>query len=105
MVCDTPNAIKRMLPGMMFALRADNLTVAEETLKTVDGIHDIQPYGDVLNLLVEDESVGERIKSRLDEVGVTIDSLRPAPPRLEEAFIYFVRQYRNSKTEEQEEIA
>jgi len=93
MVCDTPNAIKRMLPGMMFALRADNLMLAEDTLKTVEGIHDIQPYGDVLNLLVADESVGMRIMSRLEVAGVRIESLRPAPPRLEEAFIYFVRQY------------
>jgi ABC-2 type transport system ATP-binding protein len=93
MVCDTPNAVKRMLPGMMFALRADNLLLAENALKTVNGVRDIQSYGDVLNLLVDDESVGARIKTRLDEVGVTIDSLRLAPPRLEEAFIYFVRQY------------
>ena len=99
MVCDTPNAVKRMLPGMIFALRADNLMLAEDALKTLDGIHDIQPYGDVLNLLVEDKSIGARIKTRLDEAGVTIDSLRPAPPRLEEAFIYFVRQYSAEKQE------
>jgi ABC-2 type transport system ATP-binding protein len=110
MVCDTPNAIKRMLPGMMFALRADDLLRAENVLKTVDGVHDIQPYGDVLNLLVEDESVGARIKSRLEDEGITIDSLRPAPPRLEEAFIYFVRQYSTNHTmghtaEKQEVIA
>jgi ABC-2 type transport system ATP-binding protein len=106
MVCDTPNAIKRMLPGMMFALRADNLLLAENTLKSVNGIHDIQSYGDVLNLLVDDESVGAHIKSRLEDAGVTIDSLRSAPPRLEEAFIYFVRQYSaNHASEKQEVIA
>ncbi|MBN1562529.1 MAG: ABC transporter ATP-binding protein [Anaerolineae bacterium] len=100
MVCDTPNAVKRMLPGMMFALRADNLMLAENVLKTVEGIHDIQPYGDVLNLLVEDESVGTRITACLHDAGVKIESLRPAPPRLEEAFIYFVRQFSTNHVQE-----
>lgn len=93
MVCDTPKAIKDMLPGMIYALRADNLVLAEDVLTSLDGIHDIQPYGDVLNLLVEDDTVGARIITRLNDAGITVDSLRPAAPRLEEAFIYVVRQY------------
>lgn len=105
MVCDTPNAVKRMLPSMILALRADDLTAAENAIEAIDGVRDIQPYGDVLNLLVDDESVGARIQTRLEEVGVTVNSLRPAPPRLEEAFIYFVRQYSaNPNPDKQEAI-
>lgn len=98
MVCDTPSAVKRMLPGVVLALRADNLLRAEQLLADVAGIHDIQPYGDVLNIIADDETVGATVEARLAGEGIQVESLRPAPPRLEEAFIYFVRQY-NEKEE------
>jgi ABC-2 type transport system ATP-binding protein len=93
MVCDTPGAIKRMLPGSVLALRGDNLLRAEDVLKDIDGVLDVQPYGDVLNVIVEDETLRPALHDRLTAAGVTVHSLRPTPPRLEEAFIYFVRQY------------
>jgi ABC-2 type transport system ATP-binding protein len=96
MVCDTPSAIKRMLPGKVLALRADDLLLAEKLLKTWDGALDVQPYGDVLNIIVKEEMQDTDIEARLTAEGIHITSLRPTPPRLEEAFIYFVRQYASS---------
>ncbi|NDJ77244.1 MAG: ABC transporter ATP-binding protein [Chloroflexi bacterium] len=93
MICDSPSGIKRMLPGSVLALRADNLTLAEDVLKQVPDVLDVQPYGDVLNIISNDEAGASAIESRLTAAGVTVDSLRPTPPRMEEAFIYFVRQY------------
>ncbi|MBN1201788.1 MAG: ABC transporter ATP-binding protein [Anaerolineae bacterium] len=93
MVCDTPGAVKRMLPGAVLALRADNLAAAERVLKDMQQVIDVQPYGDVLSVIVTDHGDSAAIEARLSEAGVQVESLRPAPPRLEEAFIYFVRQY------------
>jgi ABC-2 type transport system ATP-binding protein len=101
MICDTPGAIKRLLPGAVLALRADNLTLAEQTLTRLENVIDVQPYGDVLSVIVKDHAARSEIETQLAGAGVTVESLRPAPPRLEEAFIYFVRRYAmDHKTEE-----
>jgi ABC-2 type transport system ATP-binding protein len=102
MVCDTPGAIKRKLPGVVLALRADNLVLAERALNGMEGILDVQPYGDVISLIVENDKAKQDIEAQLSEAGVHIHSLRPAPPRLEEAFIYFVRQYTTADKTKQE---
>jgi ABC-2 type transport system ATP-binding protein len=93
MVCDTPAAIKDRLPGVVLALRADDLIHAESVLKTIDGVIDIQPYGDVLNMIVSDQALQDSIQRQLSTAGVNVQSIRLAPPRLEETFIYFVKQY------------
>jgi ABC-2 type transport system ATP-binding protein len=93
MVCDTPSAIKQRLPGVVLALRADDLIRAEDVLKTVDSVIDIQPYGDVLNMIVSDQNLQSSIEQQLTAAGVNVQSIRLAPPRLEETFIYFVKQY------------
>lgn len=96
MVCDTPAAIKRMLPGRVFTLRVadlNDLTRAVARLRHLPGMVDVQPYGDTLSLLVGDALREDDITGALAQDGVTVESLRPAPPRLEEAFIYFVRQF------------
>jgi len=105
MVCDTPGAIKRMLPGIVLALRADDLLLAEKVIAALDGVIDVQPYGDVLNIIVPDESFQSPITTALSEAHVTVNSLSPAPPRLEEVFIYFVRQYRTNGVPSKEQMA
>ena len=102
MVCDTPSAIKRKLPGKVLALRGDNLLHAEKTLQGIDSVLDIQPYGDVLHIIVKQDVQPADIEALLTTAGVHVDTLRPTPPRLEEAFIYFVRQYAKSPVSTQE---
>jgi ABC-2 type transport system ATP-binding protein len=93
MICDTPGAIKRMLPGNVLALRADDLTLAEQVLRQMDGMVDVQPYGDMLNMIVQGDDMPSKVEARLRAAGITVADLRPTPPRMEEAFIYFVRQF------------
>lgn len=98
MMCDTPAAIKRKLPGVVLGLRADDLNRAEALLKREPCVIDVQPYGDTLNIIARSEdgkpeTVRADVERVLLEGGIKVDSLRPVPPRLEEAFIYFVRQY------------
>jgi ABC-2 type transport system ATP-binding protein len=93
MICDTPGAIKRMLPGDVLTLRADNLALAEQVLRQMEGVADVQPYGDMLNMIVQGDGMPPKVEARLRAAGVTVADLRPTPPRMEEAFIYFVRQF------------
>ncbi|MCD4685548.1 MAG: ABC transporter ATP-binding protein [Anaerolineae bacterium] len=102
MVCDTPGAIKRMLPGIVLALRANDLLAAEKAVTEIDGVIDVQPYGDVLNIIVPGETFRAPITATLTSAGITVHSVQPAPPRLEEVFIYFVRQYRANDPQSKE---
>jgi ABC-2 type transport system ATP-binding protein len=98
MVCDTPGAIKRRLPGQVLALRADKLNVAEQVLQALSAVIDVQPYGDTLSLIVDHKTDPDELAAVLSRASVEVHSLRPTPPRLEEAFIYFVKQYEMGKT-------
>lgn len=93
MICDTPAAIKRMLPGSVMALRADDLNRAAAVLADMAHVIDVQPYGDMLSIIVTHGCTPADLEQDLAQAGIHILDLRPAPPRLEEAFIYFVRQY------------
>jgi ABC-2 type transport system ATP-binding protein len=93
MICDTPAAIKRMLPGDVLALRADDLNRAAAALANMARVIDVQSYGDRLSVIVERANGTADLEQGLAQAGVHITDLRPAPPRLEEAFIYFVQQY------------
>jgi ABC-2 type transport system ATP-binding protein len=104
MVCDTPGAIKRMLPGIVLTLRANDLFEAEKIITALDGVIDVQPYGDVLNIIVPDESFQSSITTALSDANITVRHLNPAPPRLEEVFIYFVRQYRTNSVPSKEYV-
>jgi len=105
MACDTPLKLKQLLPGVVYALRADDLLRAERILKTNASVLDVQPYGDILNIIVPDESHHRQLKEQLSQHDITIHSLRPTPPRLEEVFIYLVRQYRKDSNLQQEQFA
>ena len=96
MVCDTPSAIKRMLPGNVLALQADNRLEAKEVLRKLDSVLDIQPYGNVLNIIVKKDTRSADIETHLLSENIQVYSLRPTPPRLEETFIFFVQQYSTS---------
>ena len=99
MICDTPSAIKRMLPGTVLMLRADNLTRAESVLGQIDSVIDVQPYGDTLTMIVQGDDARATIADQLSAAGVTVTDLRPTPPRMEEAFIYFVRQFNTQEAQ------
>lgn len=105
MVCDTPSAIKRMLPGNVLALQTGNLLGAREVLRKLDSVLDIQPYGDILNIIVKKNTRRADIEARLLSENIQVNSLRPTPPRLEEAFIYFVRQYAGSSSPSKEKAS
>jgi ABC-2 type transport system ATP-binding protein len=102
MVCDTPTSIKRMLPGTVLALRADDLNGAERALHQAEDVIDVQPYGDTLSVIVRAENARQSVEQALSQVGITITDMRPAPPRLEETFIYFVRQYAATQSQREE---
>jgi hypothetical protein len=73
-------------------VRTSNLRRAEEVASAVDGVLEVQTYGDLLHVFVDriadrqDELLGALSRADVDVIG-----WRQTRPRMEEAFISLVR--------------
>jgi len=90
--CDAPQRIRNRLDGDVIEVRAEQWEKALVLLKGLDGVREIQTYGEAINLLVDNG------KRRLSEVErflknskLKYRSVRIAPARMEEAFISLIR--------------
>ena len=93
-VCDNPEAIRGQLEGEVVQVRSDDWQAARVVLGDLPGILETQSYGEAIHLVVD--SAAKRmpeIQLALEEKGVAIREIRPAPPRMEEAFISLIRSF------------
>jgi len=91
-VCDSPARIKEMLRGEVIELRPGDFQQARHALEHFPGVREIQSYGEMLHLIVDDaQRMIPEISSRLETAGVQVISIRQTPPRMEEAFISLVK--------------
>jgi ABC-2 type transport system ATP-binding protein len=91
-VCDVPQAIKALVGGELLEVRPSNLRRAEEVVSAVEGVLEVQTYGDLLHVFVD--SVRRRqgpLVEALQAGGIQVIGIRQTRPRMEEAFISIVR--------------
>ncbi|MEZ5305729.1 MAG: ATP-binding cassette domain-containing protein [Pyrinomonadaceae bacterium] len=88
----TPTELRERSGLKRLELRSDELGLAESALEIEQQIHDVQRFGDRLDVMVEDEETGANtVKQRLLEEGVSIKDLRARRPTLENAFVLQLR--------------
>ncbi len=98
-VCDTPANIKHMMTGDLIALWPSNMWQAQKLLAELEGVLEVQTYGDQLRLFVGDgDAVDGRIKATLSAANIDILDMRRTQPRMEEAFISLVQRRRATET-------
>jgi ABC-2 type transport system ATP-binding protein len=91
-VDDTPRRIKAMLPGHLLELTPAVFASAIQLCSKLEGILEVQSYGDKLHVFVDDLSVRkEQIIQALDAQGIAHDIPREIEVRMEEAFISLIR--------------
>lgn len=91
-ICDTPAAIRRRLPGDLVKLRPHDWRAARRLLSGLDGVIEIQTMGESLHLIVDSaERRIPGIRSAMQQHGLGFDELAIAEPRMEEAFISLIR--------------
>lgn len=91
-VCDKPENVKDLIGGELIELRPDDLRRAGKIVADLDGVLEIQTYGDLLHVFVD--SAQERIaelEKLLAREGIGVSGLRQTRPRMEEAFISLIR--------------
>ena len=92
--CGTPSEIKAMVQGQVIELRPDPMFRAQELLAGRPDVMEVQVYGDLLHVFVDDARQRmPELKVVLEQGGVTINGIRAIQPRMEEAFISIVRKH------------
>lgn len=95
-ICDTPAAIRALLTDDLIELQTSQWQPAQEVLAAQPGVKEIQTYGNSLHLLVDSwEARLPQIERALIDNGVKYRAIRPAPVRMEEAFISLIRKMEN----------
>ncbi|HEX7594535.1 MAG TPA: ABC transporter ATP-binding protein [Anaerolineae bacterium] len=87
----SPASLRQLVPGDLLAVQASDLQAAEKIVQTLDGVREVQIYGDRLHVFVNDcPECRAQIEVALRRGGLTDIEIRTALPRLEEAFISLV---------------
>jgi ABC-2 type transport system ATP-binding protein len=91
-VCDTPERIKALVEGELLELRPDRLRQASRALDGLPGVLEVQTYGDLLHVFVDDAAQRMPVvEGALSGAGIAVKGLRQTRPRMEEAFISLIR--------------
>jgi ABC-2 type transport system ATP-binding protein len=91
-VCDQPDKVKGLVSGDLIELRPANLRRAKEVIANLEGLLEVQTYGDLLHVFVDDASRRMlELASLLTAQGIAVEGLRQTRPRMEEAFISLIR--------------
>ncbi len=92
-VCDVPERIKGMVSGELLELRPANLRAAERVITRLPGVLEVQTYGDLLHVFVDDVALRQpQLEVALANEEIDVTGLRQTRPRMEEAFISLIRQ-------------
>ncbi len=91
-ICAPPKEIRARIEGEMVALIPEDWRAAHKLLAAQPGVLEVQTYGETLHVLVD--SAGSRLPQltkALEEAGLAYSGARPAPKRMEEAFISLIK--------------
>lgn len=100
-VCDTPDKIKSLVSGELVEVRTSDLRAAVRVVAGVEGVLEVQTYGDRLHVFVDNAAARQdSLLGALASAGIEISSLRQTRPGMEEAFISLVRGLRRASEPE-----
>ncbi|MCS7286901.1 MAG: ABC transporter ATP-binding protein [Anaerolineae bacterium] len=91
LVCSEPSQIKEMVPKEVLEVFPSDVKRTKEILRGARGIGGLQTYGDMLHVFVDSaQQQAPEIKRLLESNGVMVQSIKPVPPRLEDAFAFLL---------------
>jgi ABC-2 type transport system ATP-binding protein len=85
---DTPAALKsRAIPGDVWEVRAEPLQAALNAHETCPGVLRVGLAGEALRMITERGMKGEDLQAGLKSAGLTVNSIEPGEPTLEDVFL------------------
>lgn len=90
--CDSPLAIRKEMGAEVLKTVTDDWRKAREVILPLPGVQDVQSYGEALHVLVDSaDNRSSHIKKALEDNQLKVLEMREISPRMEEAFISFIR--------------
>jgi ABC-type multidrug transport system ATPase subunit len=90
-----PADLRQLVRGDLLAIVTPDLPIAETTVAAMNGVHEVQVYGDRLHVFVDDAYQRQfEIATALNAAGARVEQIRPTTPHLQEAFISLVTRQR-----------
>jgi len=90
--CDSPPAIRAKMGAEVLKVITDDWRKARAVILGLPGVQDVQSYGEAIHVLVDSvDSRSPIIKKALLDNRLDIFEMREIKPRMEEAFISFIR--------------
>jgi ABC-2 type transport system ATP-binding protein len=88
LAADTPPKLKLLMRGTIVEIVTPDIRRAHAVLKTLDGVREVQLFGDRLNAVVDDpEKEIPVLETALSREGIPVLQKRILPPSLENVFI------------------
>jgi hypothetical protein len=88
-----------MTEGELIAIWPSDVRRAHQALAGLEGVLEIQTYGDQLRVFTHDtDGLMERIRAAVTAAGVEVNDMRRTRPRMEEAFISLIQRQRADQT-------
>ncbi len=86
-----PGELRNLVQGELLALVTSDLAAAQRAIEKLEGVCEIQVYGDRLHIFVDSAARRQpEIETALAQNSVPVTQIRPSTPHLEEAFISLV---------------
>lgn len=89
--CETPSAIKAMIPGCLLEFTPSPFTRASDLVRGLEGVLEVQTYGKMLHVFVDNINLRQpQIETALASQQIVCHGIRSVEPRMEEAFISLI---------------
>ena len=91
MASGSPRELQQLVPGVVLELLVSPRHAAEPILRAAPGVREVQVFGDRLHLIAAQAPAEADLRDRLGAAGVTLQSLRPVAPTMEDVFMHLQR--------------
>jgi len=85
-----PQILKDLVEGVMMELVPSDMGRARAILSHMEGLFDVNVFGDALHIRLEEEGRSEAIRAALVAEGLEIQSLKRIPPAMEDVFLSLI---------------
>jgi ABC-2 type transport system ATP-binding protein len=89
---DEPNRLRAQLGAFVFEGHSVHARAAEQALAQLEGVLNLNTYGDVVRLIVDDPARLTAIQNVWQTRGIVIQHLQQVKPRLEDVFVLKMQQ-------------
>jgi ABC-2 type transport system ATP-binding protein len=90
--CDAPDHLRASLGAFVFEGHTAQARAAERAVRDRPGVLNVNSYGDVLRVIVDDTQRVPPLRREWETRGLTVRNFNPVKPRLEDVFVLKLRQ-------------